>query len=322
MIVVTGGAGFIGSCFVWKLNQLGFDDILIVDHLGHDEKWKNLLGKRFADYLDKDEFIERLEAGAFDAAIKGIVHLGACSTTTESDADYLVANNYHYSQTIARWCLAHQVKLWYASSAATYGDGRLGYDDDDAITVHLCPLNMYGYSKHLFDLWILRNQLQHRFTGFKFFNVFGPNEYHKGDMRSVIHKAFPLARAEARIRLFKSYRPDFPHGGQKRDFVYIKDAVEVMAFFFTRPGISGIFNLGTGNARSWNDLALALFAALGINGQIEYIDMPEALRGKYQYFTQADLTKLRRVGCTHEFMSLEASVADYVRNYLLPEAYL
>lgn len=322
MIVVTGGAGFIGSCFVWKLNQLGVDDILIVDHLGRDEKWKNLVGKRFADYVDKDEFLDQLESGKYLGAISGIVHLGACSATTETDADYLMANNYQYSQTIARWCIAHHVKLWYASSAATYGDGSLGYSDNDALTPHLRPLNMYGYSKHLFDLWVLRNRLHTQVTGFKFFNVFGPNEYHKGDMRSVIHKAFPLARSEGRIRLFKSYRPEYPDGGQQRDFIYIKDAIEVMAFFFTRPGLAGIFNLGTGCARSWNDLAHAIFAALGIPGHIEYFDMPEALRGKYQYFTQADLTKLRNVGCTHEFMSLEASVADYVRNYLIPEAYL
>lgn len=322
MIVVTGGAGFIGSCLIWKLNQLGVDDILVVDRLGREDKWKNLVEKRFADYCDKDEFVERLQAGAYDGAITGIMHMGACSTTTEQDADYLAANNLHYSQIIARWCVQHDVKLWYASSAATYGDGMRGYSDEDAATPHFRPLNMYGFSKHLFDVWVLRHGWQRRFTGIKFFNVFGPNEYHKGAMRSVIHKAFPLVRDEGKIRLFKSYRPDYADGSQQRDFVYIKDVLEVMAFFFTRPDVSGIFNLGTGQARSWNDVARAMFAALGIEGRIEYIDMPEELRGKYQYFTQADLTKLRRAGCQHQFMSLEESVADYVRNYLVPEAYL
>jgi len=322
MIVVTGGAGFIGSCFVWKLNQLGVDDILIVDHLGRDDKWKNLVEKRFSDYCDKKDFVERLQAGVYDGAITGIMHLGACSATTEQDADYLAANNLHYSQTVARWCVAHNVKLWYASSAATYGDGTRGYSDDDAATPHFRPLNMYGFSKHLFDLWVLRHGWQTRVTGIKFFNVFGPNEYHKGGMRSVIHKAFPLVRETGRMRLFKSYRPDYADGSQQRDFVYIKDVVDVMAFFFTRPDVSGIFNLGTGQARSWNDVARAMFAALGIAGTIEYIDMPEELRGKYQYFTQADLTKLRRAGCMHQFMSVEESVRDYVHNYLLPGAYL
>jgi len=317
MIVVTGGAGFIGSCFVAKLNQLGADNLLIVDRLGADDKWRNLVGKRFSDFVHKDVFLGQLERGAFDGAIEAIVHIGACSATTETDADYLMENNFRYSCVLGDWCARHKKKLWYASSAATYGDGSLGYSDDDAKTPSYRPMNMYGYSKHLFDLWVLRRGLHTSFTGFKYFNVFGPNEYHKGSMRSVITKAFPVARDEGVIRLFESYKAAYPHGGQQRDFIYIKDVLEVMAWSFQHPDVSGIFNLGTGSARSWNDVGNALFAALGTKGRIEYIPMPGQLRGQYQYFTEADMAKLRRAGCTHQFMPLEAAVADYVRSYLM-----
>ncbi len=317
MIVVTGGAGFIGSCFVWKLNQMGIDDILIVDKLGSDEKWQNLVHKRFHDYVDKRDFLARLTNGAFDGAIDSIVHMGACSSTTETDADYLMANNVHYSTALAEWSLAHGKKFWYASSGATYGDGELGFSDEDEKTPIYRPLNMYGFSKHLFDLWVLRNGCQDRVTGFKYFNVFGPNEYHKAGMRSLIHKAFPAARDDHVIKLFCSYRPEYDDGAQTRDFVYIKDVIDVMAFFFERPDIGGIYNIGTGKARTWNDVARAMFSALEVEGKIEYMPMPDELRGKYQYHTEADISKLRRAGCEHEFMSLEDSVAGYVRNYLI-----
>ncbi|NLF40750.1 ADP-glyceromanno-heptose 6-epimerase [bacterium] len=317
MVVVTGGAGFIGSCFVWKLNQMGVDDVIIVDHLGTGEKWQNLVHRTFADYLDKDEFLPRLERGDFNETVDAIVHAGACSATTERDADYLMANNVQYSKALASWAVAHGKRFLYASSAATYGGGECGYSDDDAVTPRLRPLNMYGYSKQLFDLWVLRNGYHDRVTGFKYFNVFGPNEYHKGDMRSVIHKAYPVARDEGVMRLFTSLDPRYADGGQMRDFVYVKDVVEVMAFFWQHPDKTGIYNIGTGTARPWNDVARALFRAIGVDGRIEYTPLPGHLRDKYQYFTEADLAKLRRAGCAHAFMSLEDSIADYVRNHLV-----
>ena len=316
MIAVTGGAGFIGSCFVWKLNQMGIDDILVVDHLRENDKWKNLVGKKFNDYLDKESFIDSCADGCFDDSIETIVHIGACSSTTETDTNYLMENNYQYTKLLAEYCLVRDIKFFYASSAATYGDGELGFSDEDETTPNYRPLNMYGYSKHLFDLWTLKNEFQGKITGFKFFNVFGPNEYHKDSMRSLVHKAFPNARDKHKVCLFKSYNPEYSDGGQTRDFVYVKDVLNVMAYFFEHPDIGGIYNIGTGKAQSWNDLANAIFDALNVKGEIEYIDMPDELKDKYQYFTEADLTKLRRAGCNYEFMSLEDSIADYVQNYL------
>jgi len=316
MIVVTGGAGFIGSCFIWKLNQMGIDDILVVDHLRENDKWKNLIGKKFNDYLDKESFINLCGDGCFDDTIKTIVHIGACSATTETDTNYLMENNYQYTKLLAEYCLVKNIKFYFASSAATYGDGELGFSDEDETTPNYRPLNMYGYSKHLFDLWTLKNELQDKLTGFKFFNVFGPNEYHKDSMRSLVHKAFPDARDKHRIRLFKSYNSEYSAGGQTRDFVYVKDVLNVMAYFLEHPDIGGIYNIGTGKAQSWNDLANAIFDALNVKGEIKYVDMPDELKDKYQYFTEADLTKLRRVGCNYEFMSLKDSIADYIQNHL------
>jgi len=318
MIIVTGGAGFIGSCFVWKLNQMGIDDILIVDHLRDGDKWKNLVGKKFEDYIDKTDFLDLITNDLFDLSrVDSIVHIGACSSTTETDADYLMENNYQYTRVLAQVCLENDKNFFYASSAATYGDGELGFSDEDEKTPSYRPLNMYGYSKHLFDLWVLKNKLQDKFTGFKFFNVFGPNEYHKGGMRSLVHKAFPNARAKHEIGLFKSYHPDYSDGGQTRDFVYVKDVLNVMAYFLEHPDIGGIYNIGTGKAQSWNDLANAMFKAIDVKGKINYVEMPEELKGKYQYFTEADLTKLRRAGCDYEFMSLDDSIADYLQNHLM-----
>jgi ADP-L-glycero-D-manno-heptose 6-epimerase len=310
MIILTGGAGFIGSCFLWRLNREGIDDVIVVDHLDASLKWRNLLGKKFLDYIQKDDFIRLIAEGKVPKPTH-VVHMGACSSTTLTDAGYYIKNNYEYSKILAGWALSQKAHFLYASSAATYGDGKCGYSDADENTRKLEPLNMYGYSKHLFDMWALNNGLIGKITGIKFFNVFGPNEYHKEDMRSVVCKSFPGVRDEAKLRLFRSYRSDYGHGEQKRDFVYIKDAVEVMLYLFSNPKTTGIFNLGTGLARSWNDLAKAMFDAMRVKPSVEYIEMPESLREKYQYFTQADMSKLASSGCDHKFMTLEDSVKDY-----------
>lgn len=323
MIVVTGGAGFIGSALIWALNRRGETDVLVVDRLHQTEKWKNVVGLRFNDYMDKALFIDRLEQGYFGNRIRAILHMGACSATTERDADYLMDNNYRYTARIAEWREMHpRCRLIYASSAATYGDGSRGYVDDEADLNHLRPLNMYGYSKHLFDLLAQRRGWLGRIVGLKYFNVFGPNEYHKGEMRSVINKAYPQVRDAGRIRLFKSHRPDYRDGEQRRDFIYVKDAVAMTLFFLERDEIGGIFNIGTGRAQSWNDVAAALFKAAGRSLAIDYIPMPEALRGKYQYYTCADLTKLQAAGWATPCRPLEDAVDDYVRHYLAPEACL
>ena len=323
MVIVTGGAGFIGSAVVNALNERGRDDIIIVDHLGVSEKWKNLVALRYEDYLDRRQFIEELENGRFGDAIDVIFHLGACSSTTEQDTGYLMENNYRYTARIGRWWERHSAtRFVYASSAATYGDGSQGYEDDPAKLATLKPLNMYGYSKHLFDLHAQRNGWLDRIVGIKYFNVFGPNEYHKGDMRSVINKAYANVRGEGTISLFKSYREGFADGEQVRDFIYVKDAVAMTLFFMDHPSIGGIFNVGTGRARSWNDVARALFCAVGKPPVINNIEMPGVLRGKYQYFTQADPARLRAAGCTHECGALEASIGDYVRSYLSQDRHL
>lgn len=318
MHIVTGGAGFIGSGFVHQLNKMGIDDILIVDNLGATEKWKNLVNLRFSDYLHKDDFLLCLAQGDF-SGVESIIHMGACSSTTEQNADYLMSNNLHYSQTLARFCMKNDVRFIYASSAATYGDGSRGFSDDHEIMDKLKPLNMYGFSKQLFDLWIKKNGYLSRTAGLKFFNVFGPNEYHKKDMQSVVRKAYFQIRETGRVRLFKSYHPQYGHGEQKRDFVYLKDCLEVMAWLLERKDINGIYNLGAGRARTWNDLAKAVFQAMDMQPEIEYMEMPDELKGKYQYYTCAPMDKLVSAGCPVKFHSLEEGVRDYVRNYLNQE---
>jgi ADP-L-glycero-D-manno-heptose 6-epimerase len=250
-----------------------------------------------------------------------VFHLGACSATTERNAAYLIDNNYAYTRELAAWSLAHGARFIYASSAATYGDGEQGMDDRDPNLPRLRPLNMYGYSKQLFDLWLIRSGLSKKVTGFKFFNVFGPNEYHKGDMMSLVCKVFDQVRRGEPMRLFKSYDPAYSDGGQKRDFIYVKDAVEIVYYFIKRPAKKGIYNVGSGTARSWNELAAALFNALNREKRIQYIEMPEAIRDKYQYFTEADLTKLRSSGCRHAMTSLEEAVKDYA-HYLEKHQYI
>jgi ADP-L-glycero-D-manno-heptose 6-epimerase len=315
MYIITGGAGFIGSACLWRLNQAGVDKVLVVDNLGETGKWKNLVNRRYTDYLHKSQFLERLEGGAL-GAIEAIIHMGACSATTQADADYLMENNLHYSQRLARYCLNHGIRFINASSAATYGNGDQGFKDDPITQERLQPLNMYGYSKHLFDLWARRENHLDRLASLKFFNVFGPNEYHKGDMCSVIFKAFHQVQAEGVIRLFKSYREAYADGGQQRDFVYVKDCVEVIWWLLEHPQANGIFNLGTGQARTWNDLAAAVFKAMGLAKRVDYIDMPAHLRDHYQYFTCAEIDTLRAAGYERPFRSLEDGVADYVTHYL------
>jgi ADP-L-glycero-D-manno-heptose 6-epimerase len=316
MIVVTGGAGFIGSALVWKLNEEGIDDILIVDNLGTSEKWKNLTKRRFNDYLHKENFLEMVLADKVPVDVDVLIHLGACSSTTERDAEYLMRNNYLYSRALAVWAMRKEVRFIYASSAATYGDGSQGFPDDDAATLTLRPITMYGYSKQLFDVGILKNGLAKKVAGIKFFNVFGPNEYHKGEMRSVIHKAFNQIRETGKVRLFKSYKPEYPDGGQVRDFLYVKDCVEVLWWFYRNPGAAGIYNLGTGKARTWNDLVKAVFSAMDKETKIDYIEMPGGIRDQYQYFTEARMEKLRAAGCPVPFQTLEEAVRDYVVSHL------
>ncbi len=316
-VIVTGGAGFIGSAFVWKLNREGIEEILVVDQLRHGEKWKNLVGLRYVDYLQKDDFLRRILDGSLAFRPEAIVHMGACSSTTETDADYLMENNFRFTRVLAEWAVASGVRFVYASSAATYGGGEAGFSDSVEIS-RLRPLNLYGYSKHRFDLHAERTGLLERIVGLKFFNVFGPNEYHKGEMASVVFKAFQQVRDTGRVRLFESHRGDCAHGEQRRDFVYIKDCVDVMWWLLTHGDVNGLYNLGTGVARSWNELARAVFDALGRPVDIEYFPMPESLRPKYQVFTQASMERLRLTGCPLAFRSLEAAVMDYVMEYLEP----
>lgn len=315
-IIVTGGAGFIGCNLVAALNERGADDIIIVDELGEEKKWKNLNGLHFEDYLDKDVFREMFRNEQIGGT-KVVFHIGACSTTTETDADYLADNNYRYTRELCEWSLKHGARFIYASSGATYGDGSLGYSDEDAVTPTLHPLNMYGFSKHMFDMWALKNGLFDLIAGIKYFNVYGPHEAHKGDMRSVVHKAYEQIRDTGEVRLFKSYKPEYKDGEQVRDFVYVKDAVDVTLWFWDNPKRSGLFNCGTGQARTWKDLVTAVFAAMGKEPNIVYIDMPGSLRKQYQYHTEADMAKLRKAGYEKPFTSLEDGIRDYVQNYLI-----
>ena len=313
--IVTGAAGFIGRNVAAELNRRGEERLLLVDDLGTDERWKNLRGLTFGEICSIRAFRERLRADDLPA-VKAVYHLGACSATTETNADYLLDNNFHYTRELCEWCLGAGARFVYASSAATYGGGEQGYSDDDAATPGLVPLNMYGMSKQLFDLWALRHGVLGKIAGLKYFNVYGPGEDHKGDMRSVVHKAHGQIRETGAVKLFKSYKPEYKDGEQVRDFVYVKDAVDVTLFCGENPKASGLFNCGTGQARSWNDLAKAVFAALGRKPKIEYIEMPVALRGKYQYFTQAEMGKLRAAGYTKAFTALEDGIREYVQGHL------
>lgn len=323
MWIVTGGAGLIGSAVVWYWNTQGITDILIVDHLGESEKWKNLRALRYSDYLEKDDFLPRLENGEFDGKIDGIMHLGACSATTELDATYLINNNFRYTARLAEYAVKNNIRMVYASSCATYGDGTLGYKDDEGAIEELRPLNMYGYSKQMFDLYAKQRGWLDKLVGCKFSNVYGPNEFHKGNMRSVVLRAFEQITATGKMGLFKSYNPEYADGEFKRDFLYVKDAVKMLWHLAcVNTNAHGLFNIGSGRAETWNALAEAAFAALGKPCNIEYIEMPEHLRSKYQYYTCAEMDKLRLAGYTEEATSLKDSVRDYLVNYCLQGKYL
>ncbi|MBI4621951.1 MAG: ADP-glyceromanno-heptose 6-epimerase [Verrucomicrobia bacterium] len=319
-ILVTGGAGFIGSALVWALNRRGHGDIVVTDFLGTDEKWRNLVPLRFADYVEADVFRSTLRQhpeafGRFST----VLHLGACSATTEKNAAYLIDNNFAYTKELATWALAQGARFIYASSAATYGDGAQGMDDKDDNLARLRPLNMYGYSKHLFDLHAQRMGWLSRIVGVKYFNVFGPNEDHKRDMRSLVNKAYEQILATGRVQLFKSHKPEFKDGEQQRDFLYVKDAVEMTLHFAEHaPAAGGLYNLGSGQANTWLTLTRAIFTALGREPNIEFIDMPGGLRGKYQYFTRADVAKLHATGFAKVLTPLADAVRDYVQNHLVP----
>ncbi|MGD9486948.1 MAG: ADP-glyceromanno-heptose 6-epimerase [Calditrichaceae bacterium] len=316
MIIITGAAGFIGSCVVSKLNKEGMNDIIAVDALRENDKWKNLRNLSFSDYLDRDQLHSYLEQ---NHNIDAIIHMGACSATTEKDANYLMENNYRYTLRLAEYSVKNNVRFIYASSAATYGSGDTGYDDDESAIHTLQPLNMYGYSKQIFDLKARREGWFDKITGLKFFNVYGPNEYFKDDMSSVVFKAFNQINDTGAVKLFKSHRPDFKDGEQLRDFVYITDVVNVIWYLLSKPKVNGLFNVGSGNARSFKDLVTATFKAMNLETNIKYIDMPENIRDRYQYYTQAEISKLRKAGYDQKMHTLEEGITDYVQNYLMDE---
>ncbi len=319
--LITGSAGFIGSALVHALNQRGQENLLVTDVLGRDEKWRNLVALKFDDYLQADELLDALDRDAL-GPIDTIFHLGACSATTETNGDYLIANNYRYTQRLAEWALANDARFVYASSAATYGDGAQGMDDTDPDLARFRPLNLYGYSKHLFDLHAQRRGYLDRIVGIKYFNVFGPNEWHKAEMRSLVCKAYEQIVETGKIRLFKSYKPEFRDGEQMRDFVYVKDAVAMTLHLAATRKAGGLYNVGSGVARTWVDLGRALFAALDRAPEIEFIEMPESIRHQYQYYTCADIAKVRATGYETETTPLEEAVRDYVQNYLVPRHHL
>jgi ADP-L-glycero-D-manno-heptose 6-epimerase len=311
-ILVTGGAGMIGSAIVWQLNRLGYQRVLISDRLDFSEKWRNLVPLRFLDYIDAEDLLTALPK--LDD-IDTVYHLGACSATTEKDSAFLMRNNFEYTKTLAHWALENGARFVYASSAATYGAREDDFREDLPID-SLRPLNMYGYSKHLFDQYAVRAGWADKVIGLKYFNVFGPNEDHKGDMRSVVHKAFNQIRSTGKLELFCSHRPDFADGCQQRDFLYVKDAVAMTIHLASTAQAGGLYNLGSGQAHTWLDLGRAIFAALDLEPNIEFIPMPEQLRGKYQYRTLATIDRLRSTGYEAAITPLADSVADYIRNYL------
>lgn len=321
MIVVTGGAGFIGSALVHALNRRGHTDICIVDVEDHPEKKNNLAPLKYSSLVSPENFLEQVLAGSLQE-VDTLFHLGACSSTTETDVEYLDRNNFQFTRHLAEYCLGRNIRFIYASSAATYGDGRQGYSDDVSQLETLKPLNPYGQSKQDFDVWARQEEVLNRMVGLKYFNVFGPNEYHKEDMRSMVLKGYEQIRDTGKIRLFKSYKPEYGDGEQVRDFIYVQDAVAMTLFFQDHPEVNGLFNVGSGEARCWNDLARAIFGALNREPVIEYIEMPESIRNQYQYHTCAKTDKIRNAGYDRPTFSLEDAVNDYVNQYLIPGKHL
>lgn len=320
-ILVTGGAGLIGSAVIWFLNRQHHENILVADALDKSDKWKNLAALSFYDYLEGSRLRQLVrENSSALADVRCIFHLGACSDTTERDSAFLLDNNYAFTCELARWAVEHGVRMVYASSAATYGDGARGFGD--TLPLHkLRPLNAYGYSKHLFDRFAESQGWLEKLVGLKYFNVFGPNEAHKGNMRSMVHKAFEQIQLTGRIGLFKSYHPDYADGEQQRDFLFVKEAAEITVRLATSPA-TGLYNVGSGTCSTWNELAQAIFDACGHLVQIDYIDMPEDLRDRYQYHTQADLRRLQQLELPYQRFSLREGVFDTVRNYLMPGLHL
>lgn len=317
MIVVTGGAGFIGSCIVRTLNDESIEDIIIVDNIASTDKWLNMRNKKYLKYVNKNQFIDELPS--YDK-VEAIIHMGACSSTTERDFDYLWNNNFEFTKVLWNYCAEKQISFIYASSAATYGDGSLGFDDGNDIDL-LRPLNGYGYSKHIFDLWVKHHAtvFPKQYVGLKFFNVYGPNEYFKGSMASMVYHGFNQIQKDGEIRLFKSCNPKFKDGDQLRDFVYVKDVCNVIKWMLGHPQVNGLFNVGTGRAQSFRQLAEAIFEALRLKPNIKYIDMPVHLKEKYQYYTKAEISKLRNVGFKEQFKDVKDGVWDYVVEYLEKE---
>ena len=330
MIIVTGGAGFIGSNIVKGLEDQGYTDIVVCDVLGNDDKWRNLAKRELRDIVRPDNLFEYLTKHR--GRIEAIIHMGAISSTTETDADLIIETNFVLSRKLWRWCADYRVRFIYASSAATYGDGAQGFDDfqDTENLAKLQPLNAYGWSKHVFDrrnARLLANKdtegTPPQWAGLKFFNVYGPNEYHKGNQMSVICTMYPQIANGAAAKLFKSHNPDYEHGGQLRDFVYVDDCVNVILWLLENKDVSGLYNIGTGKARSFADLAKAGFTAINKDSKINFIDMPESLQPKYQYYTQANMDKLRKAGYSKPFTELEDGVKDFVERYLCrDDAYL
>ncbi|HIJ37601.1 MAG TPA: ADP-glyceromanno-heptose 6-epimerase [Rhodospirillaceae bacterium] len=321
MYVVTGGAGFIGSNLVAALEERDDGPVVVCDRLRSNEKWRNIGKRELSDIVHPDQIFEFLEAN--QKRIKAIFHMGAISATTETNADLIITNNFNLSLALFAWCTRHQVRIIYASSAATYGDGLQGFDDDFSVAglARLQPLNAYGWSKHLFDRRLARKvaaqkPMPPQWVGLKFFNVYGPNEYHKGSQQSVVSQIHPHAVAGAAAHLFKSHNPAYPDGGQKRDFVWVGDAVDVMLWLLDHPKVNGLFNLGTGTARTFLDLATAIYQAVGKDPHIKFIDTPVSIRDKYQYFTEANMERLRAAGYDKAFTTLETGVTYYVTRYL------